>query len=77
MVGRDTTLAQIVKMVARALRSRAPLQRLADRVAAWFVPVVIAVAVAAFFAWSIWGPEPRFTSGLIAAVSCPDTTGAH
>jgi Cu+-exporting ATPase len=79
-VGRDTMLAQIVKMVARAQRSRAPIQRLADQVAAWFVPLVIAVAVAAFFAWSIWGPEPRFTFGLIAAVSvliiaCPCALG--
>jgi P-type Cu+ transporter len=79
-VGRDTMLAQIVQMVAQAQRSRAPIQRLADQVSAWFVPLVIAVAVVAFFAWSIWGPEPRFTFGLIAAVSvlivaCPCALG--
>src|SRR4029077_19702766 len=59
-VGRDTMLAQIVQMVASAQRSRAPIQRLADRVAAWFVPSVIAVAVLAFAAWAMFGPEPRF-----------------
>src|SRR3989440_12278622 len=64
-VGRDTVLAQIVQMVAQAQRSRAPIQRLADQVSAWFVPVVIAVAAAAFLAWSIWGPEPRLTYALI------------
>ena len=79
-VGRDTLLAQIVRMVAGAQRSRAPIQRLADKVAGWFVPTVIAVAVAAFIAWSIWGPEPRFTFGLVAAVSvliiaCPCALG--
>ena len=79
-VGRDTLLAQIVRMVAGAQRSRAPIQRLADKVAGWFVPTVIAVAVAAFIAWSIWGPEPRFTFGLVAAVSvliiaCPWALG--
>ena len=79
-VGRDTMLAQIVQMVAEAQRSRAPIQRLADQVSGWFVPLVIAVAVLAFFAWSIWGPEPRFTFGLIAAVSvliiaCPCALG--
>jgi Cu+-exporting ATPase len=67
-------------MVAKAQRSRAPIQRLADRVAGWFVPLVIAVATAAFIAWSIWGPEPRFTFGLVAAVSvliiaCPCALG--
>src|SRR5690606_7442202 len=60
-VGRDTVLARIVQMVAEAQRSRAPIQRLADQVSAWFVPTVIAVAVLAFIAWSIWGPEPRLT----------------
>jgi Cu+-exporting ATPase len=79
-VGRDTMLAQIVQMVAQAQRSRAPIQRLADQVSAWFVPLVIAVAIVAFLAWSIWGPEPRLTFGLIAAVSvliiaCPCALG--
>jgi Cu+-exporting ATPase len=79
-VGRDTVLARIVQMVAEAQRSRAPIQRLVDQVAGWFVPAVIAVALLAFAAWSIWGPEPRFTYGLIAAVSvliiaCPCALG--
>ncbi len=79
-VGRDTLLAQIVKMVASAQRSRAPIQRLADQVAAWFVPAVIAVAVLAFAAWALFGPEPRFAFGLVAAVSvliiaCPCALG--
>jgi len=79
-VGRDTVLARIVQMVAQAQRSRAPIQRLADQVSSWFVPLVIAVAVLAFAAWSIWGPEPRFTFALIAAVSvliiaCPCALG--
>ena len=79
-VGRDTVLSQIVQMVAQAQRSRAPIQRLADQVSGWFVPAVIAVAVLAFIAWSVWGPEPRLTFGLIAAVSvliiaCPCALG--
>jgi Cu+-exporting ATPase len=79
-VGRDTMLAQIVRMVAEAQRSRAPIQRLADQVSGWFVPLVIAVAVTAFVAWAIWGPEPRYAYGLIAAVSvliiaCPCALG--
>jgi Cu+-exporting ATPase len=79
-VGRDTMLAQIVQMVAAAQRSRAPIQRLADRVAAWFVPAVIAVAVLAFAAWATFGPEPRFAYGLVAAVTvliiaCPCALG--
>jgi Cu+-exporting ATPase len=79
-VGRDTMLAQIVHMVAQAQRSRAPIQRLVDQVSAWFVPLVITVAVVAFFAWALWGPEPRLTYGLIAAVSvliiaCPCALG--
>ena len=79
-VGRDTMLAQIVQMVAQAQRSRAPIQRLADQVSGWFVPAVIVIAVLAFAAWSIWGPEPRLTFGLIAAVSvliiaCPCALG--
>ncbi len=79
-VGRDTVLSQIVQMVAQAQRSRAPIQRLADQVSGWFVPTVIAASLLAFIAWSIWGPEPRFTFGLIAAVSvliiaCPCALG--
>jgi len=79
-VGRDTLLSQIVKMVAEAQRSRAPIQRLADQVASWFVPVVIVVAVIAFGAWAYFGPEPRMAFGLVAAVSvliiaCPCALG--
>ena len=79
-IGRDTLLARIVQMVADAQRSRAPIQRLADQVAGWFVPLVILVALLAFTAWSIWGPEPRFAFGLVAAVSvliiaCPCALG--
>ena len=79
-VGRDTMLARIVQMVAEAQRSRAPIQRMADQVSGWFVPVVIAIAVLAFAGWSIWGPEPRFTYGLVAAVAvliiaCPCALG--
>ncbi len=69
-VGRDTLLAQIVQMVAQAQRSRAPIQRLADQVSGWFVPLVIAVALVAFVAWAMFGPEPRFAYGLVAAVAC-------
>jgi Cu+-exporting ATPase len=79
-VGRDTMLARIVQMVAEAQRSRAPIQRLADQVASWFVPLVITVAVLAFIAWAMFGPEPRFSYALIAAVSvliiaCPCALG--
>jgi P-type Cu+ transporter len=79
-VGRETMLAQIVQMVAAAQRSRAPIQRLADRVAGWFVPAVIAVALIAFGAWVIFGPEPRLTFALVAAVTvliiaCPCALG--
>jgi len=79
-VGRDTMLSQIVQLVAEAQRSRAPIQRLADQVSGWFVPAVIVVAILAFITWSIWGPEPRFSFGLIAAVSvliiaCPCALG--
>jgi P-type Cu+ transporter len=79
-VGRDTMLARIVDMVARAQRSRAPIQRLADQVAGWFVPAVIATAILAFVAWLTFGPEPRFTFALIAAVTvliiaCPCALG--
>ena len=68
-VGQDTVLAQIVRMVAGAQRSRAPIQRLADQVSGWFVPLVIVIAVLAFIAWAVWGPEPRLAFGLIAAVT--------
>jgi len=79
-VGGDTLLARIVQMVAQAQRSRAPIQRLADRVSGWFVPLVIAVAILAFAAWAIFGPQPRFAFGLLAAVSvliiaCPCALG--
>ena len=79
-VGAETVLSQIVDMVAKAQRSRAPIQRLADQVSGWFVPAVIGVAGIAFVAWSIWGPEPRFSYGLIAAVAvliiaCPCALG--
>ena len=79
-VGRDTMLSQIVRMVADAQRSRAPIQRLADEVSGWFVPVVIGIAIVAFAAWMIWGPEPRFAHGLVAAVAvliiaCPCALG--
>ena len=79
-VGRDTMLAQIVQMVAQAQRSRAPIQRLADQVSGWFVPLVIAVAALAFATWMIWGPEPRLAYALVAAVSvlviaCPCALG--
>jgi P-type Cu+ transporter len=79
-VGRDTMLARIVDMVARAQRSRAPIQRLADRVAGWFVPMVIGAALVAFAAWMSFGPEPRLTFALIAAVTvliiaCPCALG--
>jgi Cu+-exporting ATPase len=79
-VGRDTMLARIVDMVARAQRSRAPIQRLADRVAGWFVPAVIAAALLAFAAWMTFGPEPRFTFAVVAAVTvliiaCPCALG--
>ncbi|HYI86422.1 MAG TPA: heavy metal translocating P-type ATPase, partial [Burkholderiales bacterium] len=79
-VGADTLLAQIVKMVAEAQRSRAPIQRLADLVAAWFVPAVIVVAILSFIGWSTWGPEPRFALGLVSAVAvliiaCPCALG--
>ncbi len=79
-VGRDTLLAQIVQMVAQAQRSRAPIQRLADQVSGWFVPIVMLVAVLAFAGWALFGPEPRFAFGLVAAVSvliiaCPCALG--
>jgi Cu+-exporting ATPase len=79
-IGRDTMLAQIVQMVANAQRSRAPIQRLADQVSGWFVPLVILIAVAAFAGWFLLGPEPRFAHSLVAAVSvliiaCPCALG--
>lgn len=79
-IGRDTMLARIVQMVATAQRSRAPIQRLADQVSGWFVPLVIVIALVAFAAWMMWGPEPRFAHALVAAVSvliiaCPCALG--
>ena len=79
-VGGETLLARIVQMVGEAQRSRAPIQRTADRVAAWFVPAVVAVAVAAFAGWSLAGPEPRLASALVSAVAvliiaCPCALG--
>ncbi|MQW86459.1 copper-transporting P-type ATPase [Sinorhizobium saheli] len=79
-VGRDTMLSQIVRMVAEAQRSRAPIQRLADEVSGWFVPAVILIAIIAFATWMAVGPEPRFTHGLVAAVAvliiaCPCALG--
>jgi Cu+-exporting ATPase len=79
-VGADTLLAQIVHMVAAAQRSRAPIQRMADQVAGWFVPLVIAVALATFAAWLAWGPSPAFSYALITAVAvliiaCPCALG--
>src|SRR5712664_2176221 len=79
-VGSETMLAQIVKLVSEAQRSRAPMQRLADKVAAYFVPAVVAAAVLAFLAWMLLGPEPRFAHALVAAVAvliiaCPCALG--
>src|SRR4051812_11715473 len=79
-VGRDTMLARIVQMVAAAQRSRAPVQRLADQVAEWFVPAVILAAILAFSAWATVGPEPRYAYALVAAVTvliiaCPCALG--
>jgi Cu+-exporting ATPase len=79
-VGRDTMLQRIVQMVAEAQHSSASIQRVADRVSGWFVPIVIGVAILAFAVWSIWGPEPRFAYALLAAVSvliiaCPCALG--
>ena len=79
-VGRDTMLARIVQMVADAQRSRAPIQRLADQVAGWFVPAVLLIALAAFAVWGLWGPAPRLAHGLIVAVAvliiaCPCALG--
>ena len=79
-VGADTLLSQIVRMVGEAQRSRAPVQRLADTVSGYFVPAVVAVAILAFVAWALVGPEPRMAHGLVAAVSvliiaCPCALG--
>jgi Cu+-exporting ATPase len=79
-VGSETMLAQIVRMVSEAQRSRAPIQRVADRLAAVFVPSVVTVAVLAFIGWGIWGPEPRFAFALVSAVAvliiaCPCALG--
>jgi Cu+-exporting ATPase len=79
-VGSETLLAQIVQMVSQAQRSRAPIQRLADKVSAWFVPVVIAVAVITFAIWSVFGPQPRLAHALVNAVAvliiaCPCALG--
>jgi P-type Cu+ transporter len=79
-VGADTLLAQIVRMVSEAQRSRAPIQRLADTVSAWFVPIVIIVAIETFVVWSQYGPEPRFAHALVNAVAvliiaCPCALG--
>ena len=79
-VGSDTMLARIVQMVANAQRSRAPIQRLADQVSGWFVPLVIVAAIAAYAAWAIWGPEPRQAYAMVAAVAvliiaCPCALG--
>jgi Cu+-exporting ATPase len=79
-VGRDTLLAQIVQTVAAAQRSRAPIARLADQVAAWFVPAVLAVALIAFIAWAMFGPQPRLAYALVAAltvliIACPCALG--
>ena len=79
-VGADTMLSRIVQLVAEAQRSRAPIQRLVDVVAAWFVPAVVTVAVLTFIAWTLWGPAPSLAFALVAAVSvlivaCPCALG--
>jgi P-type Cu+ transporter len=79
-VGRDTMLSRIVQMVAEAQRSRAPIQRLADKVSAWFVPLVVAVAMIALIVWAIWGPAPAYSYALVNAVAvliiaCPCALG--
>src|SRR5579884_1089746 len=79
-VGSATLLAQIVRLVSQAQRSRAPIQRLADRVSGWFVPAVVVAAVLTFIGWAIWGPEPRFAYALVNAVAvliiaCPCALG--
>jgi P-type Cu+ transporter len=79
-VGGETLLSQIVRMVGEAQRTRAPIQRLADRISAWFVPAVVLVAMASFVVWMVWGPEPRVARALVSAVAvliiaCPCALG--
>ena len=79
-VGSETMLAQIVQLVSQAQRTRAPIQRLADRVAGWFVPAVIAIAVLTFIVWAAFGPQPRFAHAIVNAVAvliiaCPCALG--
>src|SRR6185503_10980236 len=79
-VGADTLLSQMVRMVAEAQRSRAPIQRLADKVSAIFVPTVLIVAVLTFIGWLLWGPEPQFANAIVNAVAvliiaCPCALG--
>ena len=79
-VGADTLLAQIVRMVSEAQRSRAPIQKLADRISAWFVPAVVLVSLLAFGIWSVWGPDPKLAHALVTAVAvviiaCPCALG--
>jgi P-type Cu+ transporter len=79
-VGSETMLAQIVRLVGQAQRTRAPVQRLADKVAGWFVPAVIAIAAVTFVAWAVFGPEPRFAHAIVNAVAvliiaCPCALG--
>jgi len=79
-VGSETVLAQIVRMVGEAQRTRAPIQRLADTVSAWFVPAVVVLSIAAFAGWYVWGPEPRFALALLSAIAvliiaCPCALG--
>src|SRR3546814_14950491 len=79
-IGRDTMLARIVQMVAAAQRPRAPIQRMADKVAGWFVPAVLGTALLSFAIWGFWAPEPRYPHGLLAAVAgliipCPLRVG--
>src|SRR5262249_18478558 len=79
-VGSDTMLAQIVNLVGQAQRSRAPIQRMADKVSGWFVPAVIAIALVTFIAWGLWGPGPRLAHAIVNAVAvliiaCPCALG--
>ncbi|MEQ1473977.1 MAG: heavy metal translocating P-type ATPase, partial [Candidatus Acidiferrum sp.] len=79
-VGADTVLSQIVKLVGEAQRTRAPIQRLADTVSAWFVPAVVLTAIVTFIVWAVWGPEPKLAHGFVNAVAvliiaCPCALG--